>query len=251
MSSLAPTKRDHPTNSLPSRTGLAAWFQPYLTSTVGQKVLVAVTGSMLIGFVVAHMLGNLQVFAGRDKLNEYAKTLKSFGPLLWVMRGGLLTVFLVHILLALSLKKRSIDARPIRYVYDNVIQATLASRTMVQTGLLIFLFVLYHLAHFTLGWTQTADGTNFLALHDDKGLHDVYAMVIAGFSNPLVSAIYLAAQAVLFLHLSHGIASVAQTLGLNTPRTAGAWRCAGLTIAGLIFIGNASIVVAVWTGLVR
>ncbi len=251
MSSLAPTKREHPTNTLPSRAGLLAWLAPYFTSTVGSKIVVALTGTLLLGFVVSHMVGNLQVFAGAEKLNEYAKFLKDLGPMLWVARIGLLVILLTHMLLTLSLKKRSVDARPIGYVHQSTIQATLASRTMVQTGLLIFLFIAYHLAHFTLGWTQSDNGINFLAMPDGKGRHDVYRMVILGFSSAPVSLLYLAAQAVLFVHLSHGVASVFQTLGLNTPRSAGFFRYLGLAVAGVIFIGNCSIVAAVWFGLVH
>lgn len=249
MSSLAPSKREHPTNTLPSRNGLVAWFAPLVKSSVGSKVIVAITGSMLLGFVIAHMLGNLQIFQGRDKLNEYAVFLKNLGPGLWAARIGLLAVFLVHILVSLSLKKRSVDARPIKYVHENTIQATFGSLTMAQTGLLILLFVLYHIAHFTLGWTQTDNGKNFLTLHDPQNRHDVYEMVIVGFSSPLVSILYLAAQLVLFVHLSHGIRSVFQTLGLNTPRTAGLFRYLAFAVAGIILIGNCSIVIAVWAKL--
>ncbi|MCE9529575.1 MAG: succinate dehydrogenase cytochrome b subunit [Planctomycetes bacterium] len=251
MSSLAPSKREHPTNTPPSRAGLLDWLTKYATSTVGQKFVVALTGTALVGFVIAHMAGNLQIFAGREKLNEYALFLKNLGPMLWAMRIGLLVVFVVHILLTLSLKKRSSNARPIGYVHSDTIQASFASVTMVWTGLLVLAFTLYHLAHFTFGWTQTADGRNFLTLHDPKGHHDVYEMVIAGFRSPVVAIIYLIAQAILFVHLSHGIGSVFQTLGLNTPRTAQFFRRLGFAVAGVIFAGNCSIVVAVWTGMVH
>src|SRR5687768_4614490 len=100
MSNLAPTKRDVPVNSLPSRTGIGQWFRPYVTSTVGSKMLVAVTGLMLTGFLIAHMIGNLKIFAGPQAINDYAAFLKDLGPLLWVARIGLLTVFILHIYLA-------------------------------------------------------------------------------------------------------------------------------------------------------
>jgi succinate dehydrogenase / fumarate reductase cytochrome b subunit len=251
MSSLAPTKREHPTNSLPSRTGLAAWLAQYCSSTVGLKFAVAITGAMLLGFVIAHLAGNLNVFKGQEALNKYALFLKDLGPILWAMRIGLLIVFVTHILLTLMLKKRSLDARPVQYVRPATIQATFASVTMVQTGLLIFAFVIYHLAHFTFGLTQSANGQNYLSLHDSAGRHDVYSMVINGFSSPLVAATYILAQAILFIHLSHGIQSVFQTLGLNTPRTARAFKLLGYSVAGLIFVGNCSIVIAVWAGFVR
>src|SRR5436190_12766056 len=92
MSSLAPSKRELSTNTLPSKTGVVAWFKPLLASTVGQKMLVAITGILLTGFVIAHMVGNLKVFAGRDSLNTYAQFLKDLGPLLWIARIGLLGI---------------------------------------------------------------------------------------------------------------------------------------------------------------
>jgi succinate dehydrogenase / fumarate reductase cytochrome b subunit len=253
MSSLAPSKRELSTNSLPSRVGLLAWLAPYLRSTVGAKIIVAVTGALLLGFVIAHLAGNLQMFAGPKKINEYAKFLKDLGPMLWAARIGLLVVFLTHVLVSLGLKKRSLDARPIGYVRPTTIQATFASLTMVQTGLLVFLFIAYHIAHFTLGWTHTANGTPYYELRDpaDASIHDVYRMTIAGFTSAPISLLYLAAQVVLFIHLSHGIASAFQTLGLNTPRTAGFFRWLGYTVAGAILIGNCSIVLAVWLGMVR
>lgn len=252
MSSLAPSKRERPTNSLPSRTGLAEWLKPYFAGSVGQKMIVAVTGSMLVGFVIAHMLGNLQIFGGPDMINDYAKHLKDLGPLLWVARIGLLVVFVIHILVSLSLKKRSLDARPIGYQRPATIQATLGSLTMPQTGLLILAFTIYHIAHFTLGWTQfTDEGKSVLTLHTEAGNHDVYRMMILGFTNPFISVTYLAAQVVLFMHVRHGVGSVFQTLGLNTPRTAKAVGWLALAVAGLVFVGNVAIVVSVWTGVVH
>jgi succinate dehydrogenase / fumarate reductase cytochrome b subunit len=252
MSSLAPSKREHAPNTLPSRTGLFAWMSRYLTSSVGSKYIVAVTGILLVGFVIGHMAGNLKVFQGREALNEYAKFLKGLGPVLWMARIGLLVIFLTHILVSLGLKKRALAARPIGYAHENTVQASFGSLTMAQTGLLIFAFVVYHIAHFTLGWTNTADGVNYLELQDPRlGGHDVYAMVISGFSNPWVAATYVLAQIILFIHLSHGIASVFQTLGFNTPRTARFIRALAYGTSGAILIGNVSIVLAVWSGFVR
>lgn len=257
MSNLAPTKREVPVNSLPSRTGLAAWFRPYVTSTVGSKMLVAVTGLLLTGFVIAHMIGNLKVFAGPDAINDYAAFLKSLGPLLWVARIGLLTVFVLHLFLALKLKKRSVDARPIGYAYQSTIQASVSSRTMAWTGLAILAFLIFHLAHYTFGWVGTVqvDGKSvgYLELHDPKDpmRHDVYSMVIHGFRQPVVSILYIVAQLLLLMHLGHGIPSTFQSLGLNTPRTQRAIRALGWLIAFVIVAGNIGIVVGVWFGPLR
>lgn len=252
MSSLAPTKRDFPANSLPSRTGLVGWLRPYLTSTVGTKMLVAVTGTLLTGFLVAHLAGNLKIFAGRDAINSYAQFLKDLGPLLWVARIGLLATVVVHLGLALALRKRSAEARPVAYAFQNTVQASIPSRTMAQTGLIILAFILFHLAHYTLGMIGTVQvngqTVSYLSLKDELGRHDVYSMVIHGFRNPVVSVLYILAQLVLLMHLSHGIASVFQTLGLNTPRTGGAIRALGLLIAFAIVLGNIGIVLGVWFG---
>jgi succinate dehydrogenase / fumarate reductase cytochrome b subunit len=223
---------------------------------VGSKFLVAVTGFLLTGFVVQHMIGNLKMFGGRDAMNSYAAFLKGLGPLLWVARIGLLLVFLAHILLAMKLKARSLAARPIAYQYQNTIQATAASRSMVMTGLVILVFTIYHIAHFTLGLTQNYEKPgDFLTKVDptpaDPLRHDVYSMVIAGFTNPGVAITYIVAQVVLLVHLSHGVASVFQTLGLNTPRTQRLFKTLGWVVALTVFAGNLAIVVAVWTGVVK
>ena len=251
MSSLAPTKRERPLNTLPSRTGLIAWLTPMLPSTVGRKLVVALTGTALTGFVIAHMAGNLHIFQGRDALNSYAHMLKELGPLLWTMRLGLLACLVLHMYCSITLKLQSMAARPIRYVYENTAQATLASRTMVQTGLVLFVFILFHLAHYTFGWIdRMPDGRNYLDVRDQlTGWQDVYAMTVHGFKNPVVSILYIAAQLILWVHMSHGVGSVFQTLGISTPRIWPFFRILGLTVASIVVLGNIAIVVAVWANL--
>ena len=253
MSSTAPSKRERPTNSLPTGKGLLDWLKPVLASTVGGKFLVALTGLALTGFVIAHMAGNLQIFLGPDAINEYAKKLKDLGPLLWFMRIGLLTVFVIHITLVVRLNLRSTAARPIGYAHPQTVQATFASRTMVYSGLLILAFTIFHLAHYTFGalpFTDT-DGVSksVFDLKDRLGRHDVYRMMILGFSNPIYAGLYIVAQLFLMLHLSHAVASIFQTLGLNTPRTQSMWKCFGWGITLLVGGGNIAIVLAVWLGM--
>ncbi len=263
MSSTAPSKRERSTNSLPSGNGLLQWILPIFTSTVGMKFLVALTGLALTGFVIAHMLGNLQIFLGREAINEYAKKLKDLGPLLWVARIKLLLIFVVHIGLTIRLKIRSNEARPVPYSHPQTVQATLASRTMIYTGLVILFFTLFHVAHYTLGVVQPVDSPvavkdgektktiSMLELHDEKGRHDVYRMVIHGFTNPIISVLYILAQLFLMLHMSHGIASAFQSLGANTPRLQSTWRCLGWAITLLVGGGNLAIVVCVWLGVIK
>jgi succinate dehydrogenase cytochrome b subunit len=260
MSSAAPTKRLYPTNTLPSRKGVINWLRPFVTSSVGMKATTAVTGFLLTGFVIIHLIGNLKIFAGRDSINAYAQFLKDQGPLLWVARGGLLAVFALHVYLALTLASRSRAARPVPYQHPATIQASTASVTMPWTGFAILAFVLLHLAHYTFGWVKTtkaldpASGSivhaNYLSLVDPVGRHDVYSMMVAGFRDPVISIVYLVAMAFLYVHLSHGIGSVFQTLGLNTPRVQPFISRLSRVLAVLIVAGNVAIIVAVWAGLV-
>jgi succinate dehydrogenase / fumarate reductase cytochrome b subunit len=259
MSSSAPTKRDYRTNSTPPGKGVLDWLRPFFTASVGMKVTTAVTGLMLTGFVIVHMAGNLLVFVGQDALNAYAKSLKDLGGLLWLARAGLLAVFALHIFLALTLAGRARRARPVPYRYLGTIQASTGSVTMPWTGVAILVFALFHLAHYTFGWVTTTRAinpvtgvtveVNYLVLVDPLGRHDVYSMVVAGFHDPVVSLFYILAMVFLYLHLSHGIGSVFQTLGLNTPRTQRFVSLASRALAILVAGGNVAIVVGVWAGL--
>ena len=225
-----------------------------LRSSVGGKVLVALTGLALVGFVIFHMIGNLKVFQGPDAINGYAYFLKhDLGVLIWIARAGLLTLFVLHLGLALRLILRSRAARPVAYRHPGSVQATTASRTMIGTGAVVGLFVAYHLAHFTFGWAHTAtdpDGrsVNYLDLRDAQGRHDVYSMVVAGFGNPAIAGLYVVAQLALFVHLLHGIQSSFQTLGLKNRRFASCIWWLGLILALSVLLGNIVIVVGVNLG---
>jgi len=232
---------------------LGAWLVAILDSSVGAKVVVALGGIGLALFAVFHMLGNLKIFQGPDAINAYAHFLKhDLGALLWLARAGLLGIFLLHVVLAVRLKLRTMSARPQPYVYPARSHSHLAARTMALTGILIGLFILLHLAHFTFGWVHRAEmngqTVHYLDLKDAQGRHDVYTMVVAGFRTSWIAGIYLLAQAALFLHLIHGIPSTFQTLGLQSRRTLRTIRVLGVLVAGVILIGNCWIVTAVWSG---
>jgi succinate dehydrogenase / fumarate reductase cytochrome b subunit len=217
----------------PAKPSPLRWLRQTLNSSVGAKLAVGVTGLLLVGFVVGHMLGNIQVLVGlfdrdlaRDMLNSYAEHLKSLGPLLWVIRIGLLTVFLIHLGLALRLFVRNREARPIRYEVERTLVASVPSRYMWLTGLVILAFVIFHLMHYSAGWIGSApaavqgslEGTNLRELKevkDGKERHDVYAMVIYGFRNIPVAISYIIAQLLLGAHLIHGSRSMFQTLGIS------------------------------------
>jgi succinate dehydrogenase / fumarate reductase cytochrome b subunit len=232
----------------------ATWAEAYLGSTVGQKVITALTGLGLTGFVFFHMIGNLKIFSGQDAINSYAYFLKhELGLILWGARIGLLGLFVAHLALVIRLKMRSTVARPIGYVVERRAQATVASRTMLYSGIVIFSFVVLHLAHYTFGLIHEVElpgGTrvNYLALTDVEGRHDVYNMTVAGLRNPILAGIYLVSQLFLALHLSHGIQSTIQTLGLKGSRFSSAWVSLGYLVAAGIFVGNAAIVLAIWSG---
>ena len=207
----------------------------------------AVTGLVLLGFVIAHMLGNLQIFLGQEWLNGYAKHLQDLPFLLWPARFFLLGTLMIHMVLALQLAIENKKARPVPYVFKDTVQASYASRTMVISGVLIFLFIVYHLLHFTFGKTNPA----FFHLVDAKGRHDVYSMVILSYQNYFVSGVYILAMFVLYLHLSHGAPSFLQSLGLTNEKTLQKIERLGNSLAWIIFVGNSSIPIAILLRLVK
>ncbi|MBI4353463.1 MAG: succinate dehydrogenase cytochrome b subunit [Candidatus Omnitrophica bacterium] len=219
----------------------------FLGSSVGRKAVVGVTGFILFGFVVVHTLGNLQIFLGRDPLNAYAYKLQSLPWLLWPARVFLLAVLLVHLWISLWLAVENRRARPTPYVFKDTVQATLASRTMVMTGLIILLFIVYHLLHFTFGATNP----EFFHLTDAKGRHDVYAMVVLSYRNYWISGTYLLAMFFLCLHLSHGVSSIPQSLGWNDERWDPLFKWAGRAAALVIFMGNSSMPLAAVVGILK
>ena len=217
-----------------------------LKSSIGAKTVMALSGFALLGFVVAHLLGNLQIFAGQEKINAYAQGLKDLGPLLWVARIGLIVVFLAHVGSAGRLVSMNRAARPVKYVSKVNQRTSFAARTMWVSGLLVLLFVGYHVAHYTL----LVGNADWADMHDSAGRHDVAKMVTVGFRSPLVSLIYVAAQVLLFFHLSHGLKSAFQSLGLRHPRLAFVERGFAPAVAGLIAAGNIAIPVAILAGYV-
>ncbi len=211
-----------------------------LKSSVGKKAVMAVTGVFLFGFVIAHMLGNLQIFLGQDALNEYAEHLEELPFLLWPARVFLLTTLIIHMATGIVLAIENKKARPIPYIQKATVQASAASRTMVMSGLIIFAFIVYHLLHFTWGVTNP----EFFHLVDSKGREDVYSMVILSFQNISISAAYLFAMAVLCFHLGHGLPALFQSLGFNNEKWMPKFELSGKAAALLIFIGNSSVPLA-------
>lgn len=218
----------------------------FYKSSLGKKYVMALTGFALFAFVIAHMAGNLQIFLGPDAINDYAAFLKSKPGILWAARLGLLAVAVLHVTAAIQLARINRRARPVGYNDYKVVASSLAQRTILMSGLIILAFIVYHLLHFTFGATNP----EYLRLTRD-GRHDVYGMMIAGFSNVWVSAFYIIAMALLCLHLSHGVSSMFQSLGLRRRAITRSVNLFARTMALLIFVGNVAIVVAVLTGLVK
>ena len=223
------------------------WLLDFWRSSIGGKVTMAITGALLFGFVVAHLLGNLLLLSGPEAINAYAKWLAEKGYLLWLARIGLLAVFVLHVVTAIRLSRANRQARPVAYVNQSTVQATFASRSMVLSGLTLLVFVVYHLLHFTFGVTNPE---HYARKGLDAGGHAVYAMVTASFSVPGISIAYVVFQIVLFLHLRHGIQSFMQTLGLSHDRYTPLVRALSVVLAAFVAGGNIVLALSVLTGIV-
>lgn len=182
-------------------------------STIGQKVAMAASGLLMVGWLFLHMAGNTLLFIGPEALNAYGEKLQGSGPLIWINRIVMLSAIAIHIASARALTMRNMAARPEAYAAGRKDQrTTYAARFMMIGGLTILLFIIYHLLHFTVG-----------AAHGDFRHGDVYHNVVSGFQNPLVAGFYILAQLALAAHLFHGVWSSFQTLGLNHPKYE-SWR---------------------------
>lgn len=223
----------------------------FLSSSIGRKWIVALTGLALFGFVVGHLVGNLQIFLGPEAINRYGAFLQGTGELLWVVRLGLLAMIVLHIVFTIKLRMENRAARDSRYAVTKYRATSFPARWMTLSGLMVLAFIIYHLLHFTVqvpAVNLITPATNFVELHDAKARHDVYDMMVRGFRVPVVSFFYLVAVGLLALHLNHGIMSMAQTLGANTGKLRPLWEKGGPAFSWLIFLGYASIPVAVLAG---
>lgn len=277
-----------------------------IRSSIAKKAVVAVTGLLLFGFVIGHLIGNLQVFLGRETLNDYATLLHSVPELLWVARIGLIVAVVLHITFTIWVWKENRASRPQRYAMERTTRATKASRTMLLSGGLVLAFIVYHLLHFTVQVTHPdyrkyyeyqgqpvtlvnyepaqeppadpdeeeitglvdRDGEGPRARQDEQPpivpaatipptergeyRRDVYRMVVVGFRDPLIAGVYIIAQILLGLHLSHGASAMFQTLGLTIPKYRKGMFLVGPIGATLIVLGNVSIpffiLLDYWTG---
>ena len=216
-------------------------------SLIGKKVVMAVTGVLLLGFLAGHMYGNLKAFQGSEHFNAYAEGLRTLGMplfgrthLLWVARGILLISLFAHIWAAYAVTRASWAARPAGYQQLKLVETTYAARTMRWGGVIIFLYVVYHLLDLTFGRINPAFVPG-----------DVYHNLIASFQRPLVSGGYIVAMLILSLHLYHGIFSGFQTLGLNHPRYNHLRRGIALGFTLVVIAGFVSVPAAALAGMLR
>jgi len=217
--------------------GLRFW-----QTTVGKKVIMAVTGVILFGFVVGHLLGNLQIFLPPEKINNYAATLRAHPALLWIARITLLVAVVFHTWSSFQLWLLQREARPVSYVKKVNLHSTYASRTMAWSGPIILAFVVFHLLHLTFGTVHP--GGRFET-------HNVYNNVITGFQVWPVSLFYIIAMIMLCYHLYHGLWSMFQTLGITHPVYTPILRVLAKIVAILIAAGNISIPVAILAGMIK
>ncbi|MDP3703875.1 MAG: succinate dehydrogenase cytochrome b subunit [Candidatus Omnitrophota bacterium] len=219
----------------------------WLRSSIGKKALMAVSGLVLVGFIISHLLGNLLIFGGPDALNAYGAKLRHLGWWLWAARGFLIASVAVHITTSVQLAIENRRARPQGYRMQRYAETTLAARTMLISGLLVLAYLVYHLLHFTFRITNPS----FSHRVDALGRHDIYTMAVRSFQQIPISLAYIAGMAFVCLHLSHGVASAFQTLGLTSERTIPVLSWISRLFALAVFLGYSSIPIAVLLGMVK
>ena len=226
------------------------WLADFWASAIGKKAVMAVTGIFLFGWIFAHMLGNLKIYMGAEHFNAYAQWLRTMGAPavphdvpLWIVRGLLVIAVWLHIQAATQLTLMNKAARPVGYAERDYVVGTYAARTMRWGGVIIALFVFYHLAHLTWGWAVAKPATYVE--------NDPYHNVVAGFQIWWVAAIYIVANLALGLHLFHGLWSMFNSLGLNHLKF-NRWKRIFATAFALVITGvNVSFPIFVLIGIVR
>jgi succinate dehydrogenase / fumarate reductase cytochrome b subunit len=220
-------------------------------SSIGKKWIVAITGLSLVGFVIGHMLGNLQIFwphgGGQEHLNAYAEKLHHMGPLLWLVRITLLVFFFAHIYFTIKLARENRAARPQRYARPARILASVPVMTMLISGLILLGFIVFHLCHFTF---QTIK-PEYQTFYDGQGRPDVYSMVVTGFQVKAVSLLYILSMGLLCMHISHGFSSVFQTFGIRNQTLAPLLDKGSYALGFILFLGNSLIPVAIMLGYIH
>jgi succinate dehydrogenase / fumarate reductase cytochrome b subunit len=218
-------------------------------TSLGKKYVMAITGLVMFLFVIGHLAGNLQIFLGPESINRYGHFLQTNPELIWPARIILLLMLVLHIWAAIKVSAENKAARPVGYVAYQPVGSSYASRTMLMSGLIIFVFIIYHLLHFTVQ-TQYINftGKSFATFVDPERRHDIFQMMVVGFSNIWVSAFYILGMALLCLHLSHGVSSMFQSIGWKNKAYGPLLDQLARVVAILIFIGYSSIPISILLG---
>jgi succinate dehydrogenase / fumarate reductase cytochrome b subunit len=221
----------------------------FLKSIVGRKIVMAISGLVMVLFVVAHVLGNSSIFAGPNGINAYAMKLHELGPFVWVYRLVMIIFFSLHVFYGIQLTLENGKAKPRGYAVKKNLSATFAGKNMIWTGSIIGVFLVYHLLHFTVQVTnpELSAGRNL----DAAGRPDVFHMVVLSFQRAFIASIYVGAMIALALHLVHGIQSFFQTLGLNNDRTFPVIIKSGTFAAVIIFLGYIAIPIIILVGILK
>lgn len=227
-------------------TAVTASIFRFYDSSIGKKILIALTGTVLVGFLLGHLIGNLLIFAGKDAINEYGHFLQTVGHGMgvWVARVVIFGSIILHVILTVQVTKRNRASREQKYGKEHTQVASKSSRMMIVSGLTILAFFVYHILHFTA--RKFNDYDTYKTMLDGHEVHDVYRMVIAGFSWAPAAIFYIIAMVLLCSHLSHGVASMLQTLGLGNERSRPLFEKIGKAYALLILVGNCSIPIAIY-----
>ena len=215
-----------------------------LSDSIGRKTVVAVTGLFMVLFVVVHLLGNTTIFAGPDGINAYAEKLRELGPFVWVFRIFMGAMLCLHVIFAVLLTLENRDANPGKYAVKKMLKANFASETMIWTGLLLLAFLVYHLLQFTVHITP-----DIVLGTDAKNRVDVFTMVFSSFRITPITLVYVASMVTLFLHLSHGIQSIFQSIGLNNDKTMPQFGLLGKLLSALFLVGYSAIPVLILAGI--
>ena len=209
-----------------------------ITSTVGRKIVLAISGQTMVLFVIAHLLGNASIFIPGG-INAYAEHLHSLPPLVWGIRSIMLLMVLLHIYFGIQITLENRAAKPVPYAVNRKLKASFASENMIWTGLLLGVFIIGHILHFTL--RVTPDISPRIAELSSGRVFDVYSMVVGSFQHGAVALVYMAAMVVLFLHMYHGIQAFFQTMGWNNDQTMPKLTGAGRGLAFIFLVGYSSI----------
>lgn len=213
------------------------------SDSIGRKAVMAVTGLLMVLFVVGHLLGNLTIFAGADGINAYAEKLHQLAAVVWATRIVMGTAVLLHVVLSIQITMENSQAKPDKYAVSRSLRATFASKNMIWTGVVLGAFIVWHLLQFTFRVTP-----DLVLQTDVQGRFDVFTMVATAFKGALTAGAYVIAMVGLFLHLSHGVQSLFQTLGLSNGTMLPRYGLAGKVASFIFLVGFGAIPVAILAG---